>query len=118
MIKYSYARVSKVIRCLYNRIKAIGKKAMVSALAPATICAQKDPKFAKFGHFLGRYFSRYNFLIKNCYSRAPKLIQCLYNPIKAIGNNAMVSALASATLCACFYQIWSFLGRYFSRYMT
>ena len=29
----------------------IGNKAMVSALAPATLCAQKDPKFAKFGHF-------------------------------------------------------------------
>ena len=39
------------MQCPYNCIKTIGNKAMVSALAPATLSAQKDPKFAKFGHF-------------------------------------------------------------------
>ena len=73
---------------------------MVSVLVPATLNAQKNPKNAKFGHFLGRYFSRYNFLIKISYGRASKLIHCLYKRIKAIGNKAMVSALAPATLCA------------------
>ena len=29
----------------------IGNKVMVSALAPATLCVQKDPKFAKFDNF-------------------------------------------------------------------
>ena len=73
---------------------------MVSALAPATLSAQKDPKFAQIWSFLGRYFSRYNLLIKNSYRGASKLIYCLYKRIKVIGNKAMVSALSPATLFA------------------
>ena len=35
---------SKLIQCPYNCIKTIGNKAMVSALAPAILSAQKIPK--------------------------------------------------------------------------
>ena len=42
---------SNLIQCPYNCIKMIGNKVMVSALAPATLCVQKDRKFAKIGHF-------------------------------------------------------------------
>ena len=39
-----------LIQCPFNCIKTIGNKAMVSALAPATLSAQIDPKFVKFGN--------------------------------------------------------------------
>ena len=68
--------------------------------SPCNTLCPKRSKICQIWSFLGRYFSRYNFLIKNSYGRASKLIHCLYNRIKAIGNKAMVSALAPATLCA------------------
>ena len=60
-----------------------------------TLCSKRS-QICQIWSFLGSYFSRYNFLIKN--DCASKLIHCLYNRIKAIGNKAMVSTLAPATI--------------------
>ena len=43
-------------------------------------------------------------------------VRAKWRSIRVIGN--MVSALAPATLFVCFYQMWSFFDRFFSRYMT
>ena len=45
------SHASKLIQDVYNHIKTIDNKVMISALAPATLWTKKDPKLAKFGHF-------------------------------------------------------------------